>query len=100
MVSFPDFCSWLASSWRCTCAAGVDPLGPGLMVRPTTPRCVCVMCLFSVNDTVASENGFRFLLSVQLSGDPFLSLLALPPCLFSQSNVPHSPAQFLTALLT
>jgi hypothetical protein len=50
--------------------------------------------------TVPSEIAFRFLLSVQLPGGLFLGLLALTPCLFSLSNVPHSPVQRFTALLT
>ena len=49
--------------------------------------CVVMSC---VACTVTSENVFRFLLSLQLSGGLFLGLLALTPCLFPPSNVPQS----------
>jgi len=38
--------------------------------------------------TVASEIGFRFSLTLQLSRDPLLGLLALTPCQLPPSNVP------------
>ena len=36
--------------------------------------------------TVTSEIGFRFLLTLQLSGAPVLGLLALTPCLLPRST--------------
>ena len=43
--------------------------------------------------TVTGEIAFRFLVCVQLFQGLFLGLLALTPCLFLRSNVPHSTAQ-------
>jgi hypothetical protein len=53
---------------------------------------------YLLDGTVAREIAFRFLLFLQLSVGLFWGLLALTPCLFPPSNVPHSPAQCFTVL--